>query len=147
MATIRKKVFSYELGTLMMRYGVDIDQCRELARELPDSCAPGKRGLPSRKRLEGALDYLDSKGVSVKSFSNEVFGKKAFYFVTFGPAFNSTPAELVERNRLRFTAEAVLHMVGYNVESKYNSTFGGSDCEYPTAEIQVAWFKGYHWDE
>jgi len=68
-------------------------------------------------------------------FDNEVYGKKAMLYLSF--------ADMETR---RFF-EDELEKRGFKVSRDYCSVSGGCSSDSPTTEIQVAYFKGYHWDE
>lgn len=96
---------------------------------------------PSRKKLWGALVDLKSKHPTLKvpeshkDLSDEIFGKDAMIFLHF---------DTMETRR---AIEDDLEERGFKVNRRYCSTKGNCPEDTPHAEVQVAYFKGWHWDE
>lgn len=96
---------------------------------------------PSRKKLWEALVDLKSKyptlkiPESYKDLSDEIFGKDAFIFLHF---------DTMETRR---AVEDELEKKEFKVERDYCTKKGNCQKDTPHAAIQVAYFKGWHWDE
>jgi hypothetical protein len=86
--------------------------------------------MKSRKVLFEALKTLPGAKLPEKytGLDNEVYGRKAMIYVTFDTQEN------------RRNAERTLRDQGFKVSDTY-------DPKRNTAEVQVSYFKGWHWDE
>jgi len=90
--------------------------------------------MKSKKKLFAALDthfkttLWSAKGLKHSNVSDETYGRRSMVYISL-----KTPEE-------RQTTERFLVREGFNVQSGY---YPGSS----TAEIQVSYFKGFHWNE
>lgn len=75
-----------------------------------------------------AFDGVTQKGLNHPRISDETYGSKSMIYINWG-----SPAE-------RKQMEPKLRDAGFPGNKKYSP---GSS----TSEVQVAWFKGWHWDE
>lgn len=108
---------------------------KKIARELVKIAQSLVSGLKSRKQLYKDLKDINRNIAKIKWFpssyedlSNEVYGKKAMIYVTW------------DSSEDRERGEEELDRRGYKINYRYNPA--GS-----TSEVQVAYFKGWHWDE
>ena len=101
------------------------------------------RGLPSRFTLFTALTEIkeDIPGIKLpkdaEKFCNEVYGRKACIYIDF---------DSVE---IRLKVENELEERGFKVNRRYCAPDRRLYIKkhWPVTEVQVAWFKGHHWDE
>ena len=86
--------------------------------------------MKSKKKLFAEIKEEFGIGLSLKSsiVSDETYGRKSMIYTDWG-----TPEK-------RQDAERRLILRGFKVHRSY---WKGS----PVSEIQVSYFKGYHWDE
>ena len=78
----------------------------------------------------GIPEFADAveKKLNHRRIGNETFGRKSMLFVHF--------ADHAQRRQ----AERALEAKGHRIHADYHPGSG-------TAEIQVSYFKGWHWDE
>jgi hypothetical protein len=81
--------------------------------------------LKSKKKL---FEWLDAEGAPVQGRGNETFGRESMIFLRW--------PDMDARNEW----ERRLEDAGFEVERKY---WPGN----PVSQIQVSYFKGWHWNE
>ena len=86
--------------------------------------------LKSRKKLFETLQTVPGAVLPTKpeGFLNETYGSKSMIYPRFGSVAD------------RLTGEVQLENAGFKVNKNYHP---GS----ATTEVQVSYFKGWHWDE
>jgi putative aminopeptidase FrvX len=86
--------------------------------------------LKSRKALHEALKTIPGATVpkTPKHFSNETYGKRSMIYVRF--------TDTVTRR----AGQIALEDLGFKVGRSYAP-------DGPVTEVQVSYFKGWHWDE
>jgi hypothetical protein len=100
----------------------------EPVRYIPIEAAVGRgrrSGYKSKKKL---YEFLDAQGAPYKKSGDETYGRKSMIYISW-PDYET-----------RREWEAILSDNGFRVHRSYwpNS---------PVSEIQVSYFKGWHWDE
>jgi hypothetical protein len=92
---------------------------------------PNSKALKSKKQLFAALEEINPakyKNVTLDDVGNETYGRKSCIYIGHETASQ------------RLAVDNELRKRGFKVSKTYNP--GGS-----TGEVQVSYFKGWHWDE
>jgi len=85
--------------------------------------------IMSRTKL---LATLEAEGINPRSITYEAFGKVAYAFLRF--------ASIPERQACEFF---LVNKCAYSAKQVVLDYFPGSAC----AQVQVSYFKAWHWDE
>ena len=74
------------------------------------------------------LKGVSRSGLKQRGIQNETYGRQSMIYISWGDAGT------------RKQAESELRLMGWKPDPRYSPGSG-------TSEVQVSYFKGYHWDE
>ena len=84
--------------------------------------------------IHGTKSFVDA-GLDHPIIGNETYGKKSMIYIAHD--------SMVERNQI----ESDLIAFGFKVSPRYNRPTTNEYNGPTSSEVQVSYFKGWHWDE